>query len=80
MRIIIFLFVFIAASYAQSTETIYVIYLNDGSIIKGKILEIIPNESVKIESAGGNIFVFKVSQIKTDVPSLISLNKCYNIL
>jgi hypothetical protein len=42
-----------------------VIYLNDGSIIKGEIVEIIPNETIKIESAGGNIFVFKMSQVKS---------------
>lgn len=65
MRVIIFLIAFVAASYAQSTETMYVIYLNDGSIIRGKIIEIIPNETIKIESAGGNVFVFKVSQIKS---------------
>ena len=65
MRVIIFLFAFIAASYAQSPQTIDVIYLKDGSIIKGKILEIIPDETIKIESAGGNVFVFRMSQIKS---------------
>jgi len=64
MRVIIFLLMFIIFSHAQSNETVDVIYLKDGSIIKGKIIEIIPNETLKIKSTSGYIFIFKNSQIK----------------
>ncbi|MDZ7822380.1 MAG: hypothetical protein U5N26_11595 [Candidatus Marinimicrobia bacterium] len=41
-----------------------VIYLHDGTIITGTIIEHIPNESIKILEEGGSVFVYKVSEIK----------------
>jgi hypothetical protein len=41
-----------------------VIYLKNGSVIKGKIIEMKPQESYKIETADGNIFVFEMEEIE----------------
>jgi hypothetical protein len=41
-----------------------VVYLKNGSIIKGVIVEQIPNESLKIETRDGNIFFYKMSEIE----------------
>jgi len=41
-----------------------VVYLKNGSVIKGIITEQIPNESVTIETADGNVFVYKYSEVK----------------
>ena len=35
-----------------------VVYLRNGSIIRGVIIEQIPNESLKIQTPGGSVFVF----------------------
>ena len=41
-----------------------VIYLEDGSIIKGKIIERSPNKSIKIKTSNGNVFNYEIDQIK----------------
>lgn len=41
-----------------------VVYLKDGSVIKGTIIEQIPNEQVKIKTEGGSIFVYRFSDIE----------------
>ena len=40
-----------------------VVYLKNGSIIKGTIIEQVPNESIKIQTADGSIFVYKMEEI-----------------
>ena len=41
-----------------------VVYLKNGSIVRGMIMEQIPNESVKIETYDGSIFVYKMDEIE----------------
>lgn len=41
-----------------------VIYLKDGSIYKGMIIEQVPNVSYKIESRDGNVFAVKIEDIE----------------
>ncbi len=62
----IFLFIFLFMSYNSiNAQTNYedVVYLKNGSIIHGIIIEQIPNESIKIKS-GQNIFVYKISEVQ----------------
>lgn len=40
-----------------------VLYLKNGSIIKGYIIEQIPDKSLKIQTADGRVFVFDISEI-----------------
>jgi hypothetical protein len=40
-----------------------VVYLKNGSVIKGMIIEQIPNESLKIQTADGSIFVYDMAQV-----------------
>ncbi len=74
MRTLIFLFVFITISFTQNTKAVDVVYLNDGSIIKGDIIEIIPNETIKIKIIGGNVFVFQMSTVKSIKQEIESLS------
>lgn len=41
-----------------------ILYLKNGSIIKGTILEFIPDKTVKIQTSDGSIFVFQVSEVE----------------
>ena len=41
-----------------------VVYLKNGSMIRGMIIEEVPNESLKIETADGSLFVFSISEIE----------------
>ena len=40
------------------------IYLKNGSIIRGMIMEQVPNKTVKIETANRNVFVYKMDEVK----------------
>lgn len=39
------------------------VYLKNGSIIKGTIVEQVPNESLKIRTADGSLFVYQMSEV-----------------
>lgn len=50
-----------------------VVYLKNGSIIRGTIIEQIPNETLKIQTKDGNIFVYKFDEIaKTTKEAIIN--------
>lgn len=59
--ITIFFFI-ICQTYSQQYED--VVYLKNGSIIHGTIIEQVPNESIKIKTKDGNIFVYKMEEIE----------------
>ncbi len=49
--------------YAQSNWQ-DVVYCKNGSVIKGVITEQIPNKTVKIQTADGNVFVYDMNDIE----------------
>ena len=48
-------------SFAQSS---HVLKLKNGNTIKGVVLELLPSESIKMQTADGNIFVFELSEVE----------------
>jgi TM2 domain-containing membrane protein YozV len=60
--LIVLLFLFVGILYAQE-KTQDVVYLKNGSIIKGIIIEQIMNESIKIQMMDGSIFVYKIDEV-----------------
>ncbi|PCJ65495.1 MAG: hypothetical protein COA58_08785 [Bacteroidetes bacterium] len=48
----------------DNTSYIDVLYLKNGSIIRGQIIEQVPNKSLKIQTAGGSIFVYKMEEVE----------------
>ncbi len=50
-----------AIAFAQNMQE--VIYLKNGSVIRGTIVEQIPGQSVKIETADGNVFVYQMDEV-----------------
>lgn len=46
-----------------TTTTRDVVYLKNGSIIKGELVEVIPDEQVKIKTSDGSLFVYKMSEV-----------------
>ena len=63
LTILFFLFSLFSAP-AFSQEMTDVVYLKNGSIIRAMILELVPNSSVKIETADGSVFVYKMSEVE----------------
>lgn len=47
----------------KSAEKSNVVYLKNGSMIRGEILEMNPNDSVKIQTSDGSIFVYKMDEV-----------------
>ncbi len=52
-----------ASQEVKKTEYVDVIYLKNGSIIRGMVMEQIPNESIKIQTADGSLFVYKMDEV-----------------
>ena len=62
--VIIFLFVLVSnISYGQNNME-DVVYLKSGSIMRGIIIEQVPNQSIKIQTKDRNVFVFKYDEIE----------------
>lgn len=54
-----------AASPSASSTTIQdTVYLNDGSIIHGKIIEEVPDSSLRIQTTSGNVFTYQMSDVQ----------------
>lgn len=60
-KIVIFI-AFISSVYAQSY--IDVVTLKNGDVIKGKIIENVINDHIRIELQGGSIFTFQYTEIE----------------
>ena len=56
-------------------DTIDVVYLKNGSIIKGMVIETIPNETIKIETADGSIFVYPFDEVERMVKAEVVSEK-----
>jgi hypothetical protein len=61
--LIIAMLVFVAIA-AQAQTYVDVVYLKNGSIIRGIIIEQTPNVSLKIKTGDGNIFVYKMEEVE----------------
>ena len=59
---VLILFMFTAGVPAK-TKMIDVVHLKNGSIIKGVVIETIPNESIKIETDDGSISIIEISEV-----------------
>lgn len=57
------LFSLVGRIFGQGATHKEVVYLKNGSIIKGTIVEWVPNESITIETADKSVFVCKISDI-----------------
>jgi len=62
--VLFLLHILLADAVFSQNQTKDVVYLKNGSVIKGDIIEQIPNKSIKIETADGNIFVYDFSDIE----------------
>jgi hypothetical protein len=60
---LILLVIITTVSFGQNSYQ-DVVYLKNGSIIRGIIIEQIPNKSIKIETADRSVFVFRIDEIE----------------
>ena len=65
LLLLILPFVFTANAFSQKYADYQdVVYLKNGSIIRGIIVEQIPSQSIKIETTGGNVFVYAIDEVE----------------
>jgi len=50
--------------HAQQIQLEEKVYLKNGSIIRGNVIEQIPNKTLKIQTADGSIFVYEMEQVE----------------
>ena len=51
-------------SFNQQIQQVDVVYLNNGSILRGEIIEIIPDSLIKVRIAGGSLLVYAWEEVK----------------
>lgn len=61
-------------SFGQSNSQ-DVVYLKNGTIIRGVIIELIPNKSIKIETADRSVFVYQMDEIEKVIKRSIQEGK-----
>lgn len=67
--------IFILGSTFSQNNFEEVVYLKNGSVIRGTIIEQIPNQTLKLQTKEGNIFVYKYDEVlKTTKEPIIGTN------
>lgn len=51
----------ITVSFAQNVQE--VVYLKNGSVVRGNVIEQVPNVSLKIQTADGSVFAYQMSEV-----------------
>lgn len=62
--VVLFALVVMAVSAIAQNNMRDVVYLKNGGITKGIIIEQVPSESLKIQTADGSVFVYKMDEIE----------------
>lgn len=55
-------FVFLSIGFAQETQD--VVYLKNGSVIRGTVIEQVPGKSLKIKTSDGSVFVYTMDEVE----------------
>jgi len=66
MKKIILLFVLLLSmgSLCMAQGSVDVLYLKDGSVIRGQVLEVIPEKTIKIRTYDGSVFVYSIDLVE----------------
>jgi hypothetical protein len=64
IRLILVIAIIILSVTALIAQTKDIVYLKNGSVIKGTILEMVPDKTIKVQTADGNIFVYNMSEVE----------------
>lgn len=74
--VVVCMMAFITSATAQTMQE--VVYLKNGSIIKGIVIEQIPGASLKIQTYDGSIFVYPMSEVEKITKELATRQRNHN--
>lgn len=60
--LVLFFLTSFLCGFAQEMQD--VVYLKDGSVVKGIIIEQVPNKSIKLQTADGSLFVYQMDAVE----------------
>ncbi|ADB41284.1 hypothetical protein [Spirosoma linguale] len=64
MKLLTFLFFFLCFQALAQSNLQDVIYLKNGSVIRGLVIEQVPNISIKLRTSDGSVFVYKITEVE----------------
>lgn len=64
IALILIFFMCITGVNAQMQQLEEVVYLKNGSVVRGVIIEQVPNERIRIQTRDGNVFVYTYNEIE----------------
>jgi hypothetical protein len=71
------LFLFAVTTLMAQNNTQDVVYLKNGGITRGTILEFFPEKHIKIQTVDGNVFVYQMSEIEKYAKELVYNSKTH---
>lgn len=63
-KIAFFVALMLSASGAMAQQTVETVYLKNGGLVKGEIIEQVPGQSLKVKTKDGNIFVYQMDEVE----------------
>lgn len=63
-RFVLFISVLLSAGSLLAQSTVETVYLKNGGLVKGEIIEQVPGQSVKVRTKDGNIFVYQMDEVE----------------
>ena len=63
-RFILFISVLLSAGSLMAQSMIETVYLKNGGLVKGEIIEQVPGQSLKLKTKDGNIFVYQMDEVE----------------
>lgn len=63
-RFVLFISVLLSAGSLLAQSTVETVYLKNGGLVKGEIIEQVPGQSLKVKTKDGNIFVYQMDEVE----------------
>lgn len=63
-RFVLFISVLLSAGSLMAQSMVETVYLKNGGLVKGEIIEQVPGQSLKVKTKDGNIFVYQMDEVE----------------
>ena len=63
-KLVLFVALLLSCGSVVAQRTVETVYLKNGGIVKGEIIEQVPNQSLKVRTKDGNVFVYQMEEVE----------------